>query len=329
MMKVGVQLDDGDFAQVLVKGLAAEGRNLCFGMVDDGVKVETFDLILTDRELEDRRFIQLVRTVDAEQIYEGPPYRIFRYTRAREFVNSLLYIFHHETGRNLEYPGDTRCKTLVFTSISGGLDATALALLMGEILYQHFGCSCLYLNLCPIDGSKCFLPGGNGKGLLTLLYHLSQEKDFPLSSFIRQHSYVDYIDTSIFNPYFDELDASRLHRFLTKIDDLGKYTYLILDIGNHLSRCNKSLLTHAEEIILVTGDRGQVPALFLSEVMHLLEQAGGETKIRQVFLEERKLETVESEGALQENGLLDLASMKYIQWEVGRLVKNMMERNDD
>lgn len=329
MMKVGVQLQDTGFAQALVQGLGTEGRNLFFSFVDDFTKDEDYDLILTDREIGDKKHIQLVNHPEETRIYEGIPYRMFRYTHARDFVSGLLYIFHHETGRNLEFAGDTCCKTLAFVSLMGDWNTTALALTTGEILYKHFGYRCLYLNLCPIDGSKHFLPEGSDKGFLKLLYYLSQDRDFPLSSFIRQHSCIDYVDTSIANPYFDELDNVLLHRLLKKIDDMGKYTYLILDVGNHLSRGNKMVLSRAEKVFLVSAGEEGLPAPFFQKATHLLEPIVTDRSIQQISLDRQLFTKKETAACFEENGLLDLSSMKYIQWEAGRLVKRMMEQNNN
>lgn len=329
MMKVGVQLKDTDFARALVRGLSAEGRNLCFAFVDDFAGDEGFDLVLTDQEERSSRYVLLVKDPEETRIYDGSPYRIFRYTNARDFVSGLLYIYHRETGRNLEFAGDTRCKILVFASVSGEPDATAIALATGELLDKHFGCRCLYLNLCPIDGSKRFLPDGSGHGFLKLLYYLSQERDFPLSSFIRQYFQKDYIDISFSNPYFDELDSLRLHRLLKKIDELGQYDYLILDVGNHLTRGNKTVLAQAEEIVLVSAEENRLPAPFFQKITDLLERLGGQGKVRLLSLDRQRLVEREQDMPLGEDGLLDLSALKYIQWEAGRLVRNLMEQSDD
>jgi len=328
MMNVGVNLEDTVFARALVRGLAAEGRNLYFALTDDGDIGVDFDLILTDREPENSYHVQLVKDPEESTFYDGPPYRIFRYEDASRIVSSLLFIHYRMTGRNLEFSDDIRCRILSFTSLSGSYSSTAMALLTGELLHKHFGCRCLYLNLCPVDGSKCFLPFGSSKGLLTLLYYLHQDKDFPLTSFIRQNLHVDYIDTNVSNPYFDELDSLQLHRLLKKVDDLGKYTYLILDLGNHLSRCNKSLLAKSEDVVFVIDDAACYPKSFTEEVGRMMEKFCTEGRIRQVSLERRQCNRDESETLLQENGLLDLSAMKEKQWEAGRLVKEMMEHKE-
>ena len=327
MMKVGVNLKDQDFARALVKGLAAEGRNIFFSLCDlnDEAEDGDFDLVVTDRVMNAPHHIQLVKCSEAAECLDGPPYRIFAYEDARNFVSKLLHIYFLETGRNLEFSGDSRCKILVFSSLSACLDATALALATGEMLDRYFGCRCLYLNLCPIDGSKCFLPESSSKGLLTLLYYLSQDRDFPLTSFIKKSLHVDAIDTKTLNPYFDELDVALVRRLLKKIDDMGSYDYLLLDVGNHFSRGNKSFLSLAEEVILVTDRQDQIPAPFFHSVLRLLEEAGAGCYIRRILLEKDQ-----SEGEmLDDHSLLDLSAMKYIQWEAGRLAKNLMERNHD
>jgi len=325
MLKVSVNLEDTAFARAFARGLSAEGRNLCFALTGDCSDETAFDLILTDREPKAHHHVQLVGHPDEAGIYDGPPYRIFRFEDARQVVSNLLYIYYRETGRNLEFAGDTRCKVLAFTSLSGGQPVTALALLTGELLDKHFGARCLYLNLCPIDGSKCFLPSGSSKGLLTLLYYLHQDKDFPLTSFIRQNLHVDHIDTNIYNPYFDELDSLQLHRLLKKVDDLGKYTYLIIDLGNHLSRRNQSLLAHAEEIVFVTGYLDRFPENFAEEAACIIEKHAAGKKVRRISLDRQQTDAETSLADLEETGLLDLSAMKDLQWEAGRLVHEMME----
>lgn len=329
MIKVGVGLEDRDFARNLVRGLATEGSDIRFSFLEADSSDAQWDLILTDGDCKERNFVQLVRTAEEARVFEGPPYRIFRYDHARHFVGSLRYIFHRESGNVGEFPGETSCKTLAFTSFSGGPQATALALMTGEILYRQFGCRCLYLNLSPLDMSKCFLPDGSEKGLLTLLYHLGQERDFPLSSFIRSYSQIDCIDTSLVNPYFDELDPVRMQRLLKKIDDLGKYSYLILDVGNHFSRCNKGLLAKADEVILVTQEDSRFPPYFLQQGTKVIEHFAADQSIRTIVLQGETAFDLETDPCMTEDGRLDLSALKQVQWEAVRLVKNIMEQKHD
>ncbi|MBR3756687.1 MAG: hypothetical protein IKK48_06205 [Firmicutes bacterium] len=315
MMKVGIQLKDREYARVLVRGLAAEGRRFCFVLMNDGCREQDFDLILTDGACEGTRYVFLVSQPEETHIFEGPPYRIFRYQDAPTFVSQLLFIYYRETGRNLEFVEQSCCKPLIFTSISGGPATTALALSMAELLDKHFRCRCLYLNLCPVDESKRFVQGNGGKGLLTLLYYLDQEKDFPMTSFISKHLHVDHIDTNISNPYFDELHPLQLRRLLKKIDEMGTYRYLFLDIGNHLSRGNKQLLSLGTNVILVTEREDRIPDPFFKDFLKLLEQICDDDVIRQVTLEPVKSE---------ENPL----SMKRFQWEAGRMVKALVEGSE-
>ena len=316
MMKVGIQLEDRDFSQNLARGLAAEGRSFCFVLPEDSYSGQDFDLILTDRNCDGKGHVFLTPHPEEVRIFEGPPYRIFRYQDARTFVSQLLFIYYRETGRNLELAGDSRCKPLVFTSVSGGPASTALALSVAELLDKHFGYRCLYLNLCPIDGSKRFLAGNDGRGLLHLLYYLDQEKAFPMSSFISKSLHVDHIDTNISNPYFDELHPMQMRRLLKKIDEMGTYRCLLLDFGNHLSRGNKALLAHGADVVLVTEQEDRLPEPFFEDFLNLLEQICDGGSIRQVILETPKPEE-------------EPLSMKRYQWEAGRLVKVLMGTGED
>lgn len=325
MLKVGIQLNDRDFSRALARGLTVHSRNIYFVVLEEGDKDDDLDLILSDRQRDGNSnlYVYLSCSPEEEHIYDGPPYILFRYKPADRFLGDLLFIHYCLSGKNMEYIGDSHCKILVFASLSGGMDATALSLATGQLMYKHFGQKCLYINLCPIDGSKRFLPEGTGKGLLSLLYYLEQKKDFPLSSFIAESQHIDYIETTISNPYFDEMVPALCHHLLKKIDQLGRYEYLILDIGNHLSRGNKELLPYGESLFYVVSGGDCLHSSFLSKSSTMLEAFAGDTPVHAISLEIKPAECEELH--LLENGLLDLSAMKWVWWEAGRLVKEIME----
>ena len=276
IIRVGIWLDDAHFAHALSMGLARTCRRMIFTLMTGLEDGQDCDLILTAEEMDDPRGIVLVRDENEVNIYGDPPYRVYRYKESDHLINDLLFVYFNLTGKNLEFIGNTKCKLLAFASVAGGCGCTATALSVGQMLHRMYGGKCLYLNLCPIDDSKKYLPEAGSDGLRNLLYYLDVGKDFPLASFIVQTDRVDAIRTSQINAYFDELDLKLLRRLLKKIDDLGQYSFLILDMSNHLSRSNKQLLTQASQIILMYQEQEMVPENYFDDLIgEIRDLAGG------------------------------------------------------
>lgn len=288
MIRVGIWLDDTHFAHALSMGLARACRKMTFTLMNGLEAGEGCDLILTSEELDDPRVVVMVRDEERVNIYGSPPYRVYRYKESHHLINDLLFVYFKITGKNLEFIGDTQCKVLIFASVSGGNGCTATALTVGQMLYKLYGCKCLYLNLCPIDDSKKYLPAGGSSSLLNLLYYLDVEKDFPLGTFITQSNSIDYIHTNMVNSYFDELNLTLLNRLLKKVDEVGTYPFLLIDVSNHLSRNNKQLLAQASRIILLYQGQEFVPETYFSAMTEEIEKIAQGTEIIKVknFAEE-------------------------------------------
>lgn len=121
-----------------------------------------------------------------------------------------------------------------------------------------YGAKSLYMNLCPLDDSRKYLEEEGEESLLKLLYYLEQDRAFPLGSFITETEEIDYVNTGVINTYFNEMRPLLMERFLKKMDSLGKYDFLILDMGNHLCRENKKLLAGADCAVLISdGERSR------------------------------------------------------------------------
>ena len=191
MIKVGICLDDTHFAHALSVGLARECRNIEYILLEKMEDGDLCDLILSSQPGEDHRIIMMVRDARDENIYGEPPFCVFRYKESHRLANDLLFLYFKLSGKNIELSGNTRCKILVFCSVSGGCGCTSAALSTGRMLYRMYGCKCLYLNLCPIDDSKKYLQREGEKSLLSLLYYLDKGRDFPLGTFISKREGID------------------------------------------------------------------------------------------------------------------------------------------
>ena len=339
MIKVGICLDDMQFAHALSQGLARECRNMTFFLFNRTAECHGCDLILSSEPSDDPRSILMVRDGAEENIYGGPPYCVFRYKESHRLVNDLLFIYFEITGKNLEFAGDAKCRILVFASISGGCGCTATALSVGQMLYKLYGAKCLYLNLCPINDSLKYISTGGTESLLRLLYYLDIQKDFPLKSFISPLQHIDAIQTNLLNTYFDEISLELLDRLVNKVDELGEYSFLIFDISNHFSRTNKKLLRRAFRMVLLYQERDQISEPFFLAINKELERfvtSGTVLRVRN-FVEDYDdagdgndllLSKEKTMVSSNQQGLLDLSGMMHFQREAAMIAKNIMEEQE-
>lgn len=270
LIKAGIFLKDRIFAEALAEGLSRQAGPIRFYLLSAFEEGDFCDLILaepdwdrdegvfggSDRESSYCGIVELVRQPGEENLFGKPPYRIYRYKESPNLLNDLLFVYFEMTGRSLENHGDAKCRTIVFLSECGGCGATSIALASARMLYQIYGSRVLYLNLCPLNDTEDDKAGRESGRFVKLLYYLQENRDFPVSSFITEEEELDCVNTGIVNGYFNEMKPLFMQRFLEKIGRLGKYDFLFLDIGNHLSRENKNLISGAECTVLVSdGER--------------------------------------------------------------------------
>jgi len=339
LIKVGICLDDIHFAHALSIGLARSCRNMTFTLLGGIDEYDGFDLILTSDVSTHPKEIMMVRDMAEVNIFGDPPFCVYRYKESQHLINDLLFIYFRLSGKNLEYIGDAECKILAFASASGGCGCTLTALSVGQLLYKMYGCKCLYLNLCPVDDSKKYLPTESGDSLLNLLYYLEVQRDFPLGSFISQTETMDYIHTNLINSYFDELSLTLLQRLLKKVDEIGIYSFLLVDMSNHFSRNNKQLLAQASQIVLLYQDRDCLSQVYFSRLVDELNKISQPNPMIMVknftenYVDEEDevfyLSSESENPSIGDNGLINLQSFGQIQHEAECLAVKIIEGNQD
>lgn len=270
LIKAGIFLKDRIFAEAFAEGLSRQAGPIRFYLLSAFEEGNFCDLILAEPDWdrgecmfgegvsESSRcgIVELVRQPGEENLFGKPPYRIYRYKESPNLLNDLLFVYFKMTGRSLENYGDAKCRIIVFLSECGGCGATSIALASARMLYQIYGSRVLYLNLCPLNDTGDDKDGRESGRFVKLLYYLQQNREFPISSFITEEEELDCVDTGIVNGYFNEMKPLYMQRLLEKIGRLGKYDFLFLDIGNHLSRENRNLISGAECTVLVSdGER--------------------------------------------------------------------------
>jgi len=266
IINIGICLEDRAFGRALAKGLAREAVSMRFFLLDSFAEGDFCDLILTSGSPRDSRAVEMVRDPKTQNCTGPPPYSVYRYKESQNLINDLLFIYFKLTGKVVEHTGTSVCKVLIFLAEGGCCGTTSTAISCGKMLNRIYGARTLYLNLCPLDDSRKYLEEGGEDSLLKLLYYLEQNRAFPMSAFITETEDIDYVNTGVMNTYFNEMKPVLMERFLKKVDSLGKYEFLILDVGNHLCRENKKLLSRADCAVFLSDGQRKRPGKYRENI---------------------------------------------------------------
>ena len=337
-VRIGIFMKDRLFAKAMAVGLARECRCMTFQILSHPDEGGELDMVLTTAAECGPNGVQLVRDPEDACIC-GPPYCVYRYKESQNLVKDLLQIYFQMTGRVLPYSGDRTCRLLVFVAGGGGWGTTSTAIAVSRMLHRIYGCRSLYLNLCPIDDSKKYLAGLGETNLLKLLYYLEQGREFPMEAFITSSEELDYVDTKVFNNSCDEMDTALLERFLSKVESLGIYDFVVADAGNHLSRQNRKLLGHADIVAEIFRSGAASQGKYFSAIAREIESLAQPSRLIRVetfaesWREEQEdcsLAVSEDRIAFRADGEQDLALELSGNYgiEISAIAKRIMEEDD-
>ena len=90
IIKVGIYHDDRVFARALAIGLARESRTIHFVLINNMDSKEELDMILSSRESDNPKVVQLVQNQELKQ-RDATPYRLFQYEESRSLIDDLLF----------------------------------------------------------------------------------------------------------------------------------------------------------------------------------------------------------------------------------------------
>ena len=252
IIEVGLCLNDGEYAVKLAEGMAREFRGLKFHLLDDLNDIDNLDIVIASRSNGNPKIVE-ARLDMADNIGEHEPFQICIYKDCPNLINDLLYIYFKLTGKVCRYKGDKKCRLTTVCSTYGNLKVTGLSVELGKHLGRVYDRKSLYINLNPIDESSEYITHEED-GLLKLLYYLDNSIDFPVNKFITEGIELDCLNTKIINSYSYEMSEELFHRLVTKIEELGKYCFIIADVGNHFSRHIRDIISSSDYTV-VMGSR--------------------------------------------------------------------------
>lgn len=338
IINVGIFLKDKCFAENLSRGLSAECRKMTFHLLNSPEVSGEYELILSDAMSCDNRVIFLAKSRSEENFTGDPPFSVYRYKESDSLIQNLFFIYFRLTGKVISHRGNRRTKVLAFTSVTGGCGTTSLSVATGLMLKKLYGCRSIYVNLCPLNDGRKYLHGADGENLLKMLYYLREKREFPVEALITETEDCDYIGTGLFNSYFDRLESALLPDFLGKIEELSKYDFLILDMGNHFCANNKAVLRETDAVILISRADMRLPELYVREFSEKIAGLAEESKMIQVRnyccgTEEFPsdilcISRAEDAFSLREDGTFEISLTGSYGMDVAVLAKIIMEEGE-
>lgn len=254
IITVGILSEDKNYGKALAKGLSREASSMEFFVMDknsyDGQSglnlASDFDMILTDMDIYGDNIIKLMDTPECENIYGESPFAVFRYKKSRSLINDLLFVYFKLTGKTVECKNDEGARIIAFGGMSGGAGTTSTAIATGIMMHRLYGKRSLYINVSPLDDSMKYLGTNQARDIAKLLYYLESDPEghdnFPIESFINEYCEgLDYLSSSLFGITLNSVSQDIRMRLLRKIQDLGKYECVIVDMGISLTDINSPI----------------------------------------------------------------------------------------
>lgn len=160
---------------------------------------------------------------------------LFKYTSAEELLRQVMANYVPTGTRAcLSFHKYKKGKVLGVCSPLGRCGKTSLALSLGlKLSLKH---SCLFISFDDASSLRIFSSDGEslGKSISDLIYYFFQSPDLlesKLMSGIRKIQSMDFIPPSEQSCIYSEVSVEDLAAFLSKLIDMGKYDYIIVDFG--------------------------------------------------------------------------------------------------
>lgn len=260
-------------------------------------KCRTADVVLFGEEFEKEaaaacRNMTWIWAVLADQIYEGgnsDVIRIAKYQRADILYKAILDIYSQggrvrrlaSTGRK-----DDGCKVCVFLSADGGVGTTTVA-------RAYAGKCASYEKVLYLDMGILGLgwhAQEQGHGMDEILVALKSRRDIlsiKLMSAVSDTKEKVSVYTLCKDPlHLLEVTKEDAVRLVNTVKELGEYSKVIFDVGNHFTERELTLIRLADELVYVAKDHepGRKKYEKFCQVIRALEQREDEKLLRKMVL---------------------------------------------
>ena len=271
---VAIVTDDKEYGRSLSLGML----NVCRGFIIRIFTAEEFlsadreyDLILWDGDEVSKvyggRIIYLAeKPSDVAKNIAEKRFSIYKYSTAASVVAAVFEIYEALTGRRAVNLRRQDVRIFAFSSCSGGIGCTTVAMAAAQELCRFQGKRVLYLSFEELDSAEDYMRNDGGiKGAAVYLYELFSKMHIDCnntdvgcecSPFLERHIIRDDFGVEAFAPGqgrnpLRELNVGELSRFMASLIDSGRYDVLVMDMGQWLSKTALKCLELSEKIIMV------------------------------------------------------------------------------
>lgn len=238
--------------------------------------LESVDLILWDGEeagasYGGRIVLLCDKPARAVKDFKNGRFSIYKYSQAQFIAASIFEIYSFLTGRHMVNIQRQNVHILAFSSWLGGSGCTVTAMAAAQELCRFRDKRVLYLSFEEVESTGEFMESPAGvKGVGVYLYHLFKNSSSVIRSgnepdgkypaiegyLIRDDFGVEaFAPTSGRNP-LRELTDDELNMFIASLIDTGRYDFIIMDVGNNLSKTDITCMEIAGKICMTVRREG-------------------------------------------------------------------------
>lgn len=268
IIHVGLCIADRDFAMALARGISRESRCIQFHM-ENG---RTCELILVDEGADGGS--SAVQLTDIRCRSDPERGILYRYEACSSLARQIVYQYYRITGRPFEPMECRRSRLVAFAAVSGGTGVTACAVAVARMMKILYGKRCIYLNLQTVNDSVRYFRQEGGTAVRRLIYELNRSGERKEQILLWMESVIagdgdpDYLNTSAFNEIAEDIDEKLLDRLILALDQMGRYDYILLDLGNDFRRRDLHALKRCDCGVLLRQREPSQETVFTKAMLH-------------------------------------------------------------
>lgn len=198
------------------------------------------------------------KTIFWSDLDEGPQ-SLYKYSCISVMTSALRLFYGKLSGCQNPFISFEKQPFIVGVfSGSGGIGTTAVSIFLARELAERKEKKVLFLSLEELESADVYFkfPQEHG-GMGDYLYYLfSEDKKKKYATFYSAFQFEDSYGVQLFYPSKSEnelchLSLDEIKVFISSISKIGTYDYIVLDIGNHLSKEMVFWLEHCNQCILL------------------------------------------------------------------------------
>lgn len=215
-------------------------------------KTQTGHVLLTEKMFDDKDVMRFERVIKLEEsntvdLTES----LYKYQPFDNIISNIMSKYYAKNGELSSTSLDKEASILAFSSASGGVGKTTLALCLSKFLSQHDR-KILYLSLEKMQATSKYLKSSL-ESSAELFYYLQDDK-YRLMEKIEElkskddHTGIEFFNLPLNPEELENLDAVMVENLIESIKSSGNYRYIIVDLDSSFHERNSTIINVCDKL---------------------------------------------------------------------------------